>query len=89
MNENQMKYVANLIINLEKAENTINDLRLNRKQLLDKISLLHSNWNSLREWIMQLKNSYMETDNIFDDNKFRILLSVLDKMNELEGVDND
>ena len=39
MNENQMKYVADLIINLEKAENKYNQLQ--------------SNWNSLREELYQ------------------------------------
>ena len=59
------------------------------KYLQKDYDKLQSNWNSLREWLMQLKNSYMETDNIFDDAKFRILLTVLDKMNELEGKDKE
>ena len=47
---------------------------------------LQSNWNSLREWITQLTNNYMETTySIFDDAIIRILLTVLDKMNELES----
>jgi hypothetical protein len=42
MNDNQMKYVANLIIQLEKTENKYNQLQ--------------SNWNSLREWLEILIN---------------------------------
>lgn len=63
--------------------------KLQMKSIIDYADKLQSNWNSLREWVMQLKNSYMETDNIFDDAKFRILLTVLDKMNELEGEKNE
>lgn len=68
---------------------TCNEFEYNSEYLEKKVNQLQSNWNSLREYITQLKNSYMETDNIFDDAKFRILLSILDKMNELEGNDNN
>ena len=61
----------------------------NLEELIKEAKQLQSNWNSLREWLTQLKNSYMETDNIFDDAKFHILLNVLDKMNELEGKYDD
>lgn len=57
-------------------------------KLIKHINKLQSNWNSLREWLLQLKNSYIEKESIFDENKFRMILIVLDKMNELEGKDN-
>ena len=42
---------------------------------------LQSNWNSLREWLLKdTKDTFFEVVRIKD---------VLDKMNELEGVDNE
>ncbi len=63
-------------------EKIINDLRLDRENLLLLISKLQSNWNSLREWLEARKNLY--NSSIADEYKI-----VLDKMNELEGADND
>lgn len=72
-------------------EKIINDLRVDRENLLLLISKLQSNWNSLREFvtlkekpkIFGAKNGKtleLAIDLVFD--------MVLDKMNELEGVDN-
>ena len=46
---------------------------------------LQSNWNSLREWI----NTRLQANIIRTGMRSEELLFVLDKMNELEGVDND
>ena len=40
-----------------------------------KYKQLQSNWNSLREWVEKYKNDFLFVD------------AVIDKMNELEGVD--
>jgi hypothetical protein len=77
------------IKNIELVKKSYEELQDEVIKLTTDKFILQSNWNSLREWLMQLKNSYMETDNIFDDAKFRILLSILDKMNELEGKYDD
>ena len=58
-------------------EKIINDLRLDRENLLLLISKLQSNWNSLREWIEDLYNKGYD------------IKIVLDKMNELEGKDKE
>ena len=60
-------------------EKIINDLRLDRENLLLLISKLQSNWNSLREWLKEQTKEFN-----FDNDK---LVDVLDKMNELEGDD--
>ena len=81
MNENQMKYVADLIINLEKAENTINQLQ--------------SNWNSLRGIVEDYLKEYGYDYNELTMKKDIInvnglwLKFILDKMNELEGKDKE
>lgn len=54
------------------------------KALMNKIDELQSNWNSLREWLEILINS-----NLYSLSFKESLRNVLDKMNELEGVDND
>ena len=66
------------------------------KILIDYINQLQSNWNSLKEDLKWVINDYngdidIETRNI--DSEFLRGLSweaqeLLDKMNELEGVDN-
>ena len=85
-NDEWFDYKQRCIDNYEDYADNYIDLEIEYPE--DKRYLqLQFNWNSLKEWLMQLKNSYMETDNIFDDAKFRILLTVLDKMNELEKSD--
>ena len=54
------------------------------KVLKEKIKL-QSNWNSLREWI----NTRLQANIIRTGMRSEELLFVLDKMNELEGVDNE
>lgn len=49
------------------------------KEKDDKIEQLQSNWNSLKDWVFEHIDSI--EFNSYDD--------VLDKMNELEGVDNE
>lgn len=44
-----------------------------------KIEQLQSNWNSLREW---LEKNYRESQDIW-------YVKIINKMNELEGVDNE
>lgn len=39
--------------------------------------ILQSNWNSLREWLEE------------NEDKISYMEDVIDKMNELEGVDNE
>ena len=75
-------------------EKIINDLRLDRENLLLLISKLQSNWNSLREWLEKQKqdteickewnskNNFNDIDYERDIKRFDF---ILDKMNELEG----
>lgn len=51
-----------------------------------KYKQLQSNWNSLREWLKEMKLS-RRYDN--DVERFTAYGAVLDKMNELEGKKND
>lgn len=58
------------------------------------IEQLQSNWNSLREWLEQQyaivkSNSIQEPNNSEWYIKWNERKHVLDKMNELEGVDNE
>lgn len=46
---------------------------------------LQSNWNSLREWIKENSWYYNTSDGCQWVDQFKLL----DKMNELEGVDNN
>lgn len=55
------------------------------KALMNKIDDLQSNWNSLREW---LKNSTCKDAFMYDFIAIKVS-EILDKMNELEGVDNE
>lgn len=55
------------------------------KILLNYITNLRSNWNSLREWFKYGIEEYT-TDDGFIQN---ILKQGLDKMNKLEGADNE
>jgi len=48
-------------------------------KLKDKYNKLQSNWNSLREW---LENNYEESHDIW-------YVKIINKMNELEGKDNN
>lgn len=80
MNDNQMKYVANLIIQLEKIENKYNQLQ--------------SNWNSLKEWLKKDDNVYIcyssqKSNKTFETGIRFGLRFALDKMNELEGKDKE
>lgn len=52
---------------------------------LNKCNQLQSNWNSLRQWVQKHYDEYkdMEQDAMFE---FGLML---DKMNELEGKDNN
>ena len=55
------------------------------KILLNYATKLQSNWNSLREWLEEdLKQVYRDAG--YRNN---IIRKILDKMNELEGVDNE
>lgn len=49
---------------------------------------LQSNWNSLREWLKDLIIYEEMEDNTYYLESIQVLQDVLDKMNELEGVDN-
>jgi hypothetical protein len=53
---------------------------------LNKCNQLQSNWNSLREWIIKQREEYIPTDR-YVDGTFDTIDEILDKMNELEGVD--
>ena len=75
--EEHSKEFNKLII---KAEN-----ELYIKELLKRNNQLQSNWNSLREWLF---SEYVKKQHTEENNLIRISL-LLDKMNELEGVDNE
>ena len=56
------------------------------RRILNIVKQLQSNWNSLREWLeKQISN---DLDGIFSYSG-RQCKETLDKMNELEGVDNN
>ena len=74
MNDNQMKYVANLIVQLEKTENKFNQLQ--------------SNWNSLREWLEEKTNEDWDFST-GERDACDAYDNTLDKMNELEGKDKE
>lgn len=50
-------------------------------------SNLQSNWNSLREYYKRKAEETKDSSSLYD--KWTKYSSVLDKMNELEGVDNE
>lgn len=52
---------------------------------LQDYNKLQSNWNSLREWLEQQKTTW----NIIQEHGGYDYEQILDKMNELEGVDNE
>ena len=59
---------------------------------LNKCNQLQSNWNSLREWITNENNNYhygLRSGKTLLYGKFLGRVDVLDKMNELEGVENE
>lgn len=62
---------------------TIDENILDINYMIYEIDKLQSNWNSLREWLEKVVKM---TANI--DEKMTCK-NVLDKMNELEGVDNE
>lgn len=61
-------------------------------EIINYIEQLQSNWNSLREYIKE--NGFYERQDIIDaicnpnEDKLIYIDDVLDKMNELEGVNN-
>ena len=69
----------------ELMEMEIENLEEDRKLLLNHINKLQSNWNSLREWLF---SEYLKKQHTEENNLIRISL-LLDKMNELEGKDNN
>ena len=64
------------------------------KELCKKIFFILNNvdlqtrWNSLREWLEREYKDYKPIDSFFDGT-LNVVEDVLDKMNELEGEDND
>ena len=54
--------------------------------LQEQINELQSNWNSLREWLEEQNNFYKISTMGYS---YGVICNVLDKMNELEGVDNN
>lgn len=68
-----------VIEELEKAQDTIKKLQQENQQL-------QSNWNSLREWLEE-QNKFYEVSTM--GYSYGVICNVLDKMNELEGVDNE
>ena len=67
-------------------EKIINDLRLDRENLLLLISKLQSNWNSLREELYQANRELVPNELV---NGKELINNILDKMNELEGKDKE
>ena len=72
------------IIEIEQSEKETGRTMYNTRHELAKLithkERLQSNWNSLREWLLKdTKDTFFEVVRIKD---------VLDKMNELEGVNN-
>ena len=71
-------FIKELATNPEKVFDN-NDLQIKYNNVLKEKIKLQSNWNSLREWVLQHIDSVKY--NSYDD--------VLDKMNELEGVSDE
>ena len=54
-----------------------------------KYKQLQSNWNSLREWLESRTNNFQEDVNTPILHEQIVCSLILDKMNELEGKDNN
>lgn len=84
-------FIKELATNPEKVfDNDKLQIKYN-KVLKEKIKL-QSNWNSLREWINTENCKYhygIRSGKTLLYGEFLGRLEVLDKMNELEGVDNE
>lgn len=80
--ENFIKELAN---NPEKVFDN-DKLQIKYNNVLKEKIKLQSNWNSLREWLKEMKLS-RRYDN--DVERFTAYGAVLDKMNELEGKDKE
>ena len=61
------------------------DVLISMKTLLDYINNLQTRWNSLREWIKENSWYYNTSDGCQWVDQFKLL----DKMNELEGDNNE
>lgn len=61
----------------ENNDKTIEIHRDKAKYVMNYIRNLQSNWNSLREWLEE------------NEDKISYMEDVINKMNELEGVDNN
>lgn len=68
----------------ELMEMEIENLEEDRKLLLNHVNQLQSNWNSLKEYIGE---EWYCFDN--ESVEHEVAKNILDKMNELEGVDNE
>lgn len=58
------------------------------KHLKKDYDELQTRWDSLREWLIKQREEYIPTDR-YVDGTFDTIDEILDKMNELEGVDNE
>ena len=73
------------IKNIELVKKSYEELQDEVIKLITDKFILKSNWNSLREWLEQQKTTW----NIIQEHGGYDYEQILDKMNELEGVDNE
>lgn len=79
LNLEQRKYIRKLLYDLDIADNCSKDLYFENKQLKD-------NWNKLKEII---KKKFVAQGGFTSYEWNDLLNELLDKMQELEGSDND
>lgn len=79
----------------DKLEKIIEELRINREQLLSEISMMQSNWNILKKWLKGLIDNFQEdvsTPILHEQMTIKLVyeyMEGLEKMNELERKDDD
>ena len=87
MNDKEIKEILDRLdfneweVDLYKVPNTWCELY----NIRDYITNLQSNWNSLREWVERMIQRFIDIDNL----DYVTFQAVRDKMNELEGKDNN
>jgi len=84
MKDEEIKEILEGIEVVIKHDGTLEFDAKELKILLNYATKLQSNWNSLREWLEE-QHRWEEYDRVEQD----MMDKVLDKMNELEGVDNE
>ena len=92
MNDEEIEYITDLLFNENWKEQKdlilfTKDLKTANRRLAEQVNQLQFNWNSLREFFEKGKKepNYIKGDMFW--NEFCEIS--LDKMNELEGVDDE